>query len=276
MKKPLLLLVVSCLVIISSPLLLAQSNSVVQGATKDKPFVNSLGMKFVPVPGTKVLFSIWDTRVQDYRVYAEANAGVDGAWKSPWGWMGKDKPHVAFTQGDEEPVVEVSWDDAKAFCVWLTKKERSEGKIGPNDEYRLPTDKEWTTAAGTTKYPWGDQWPPPKGVANYWACQWDDYVYTSPVGSFPANPFGLYDMGGNVWQFCEDWYRGDLNDPAMLLRRPGLAQDGGGMKFHVTRGSSWHLGDADDTQSGYHINWSGKRGSDVGFRCVLASGPLSP
>lgn len=62
----------------------------ITGATKEKPFANSLGMKFVPVPGTKVLFSIWDTRVRDYRVYELANPGVDASWKSPSYKRGSD------------------------------------------------------------------------------------------------------------------------------------------------------------------------------------------
>jgi formylglycine-generating enzyme required for sulfatase activity len=240
------------------------------------PFVNSLGMKFVPVPGTNVLFSIWDTRVQDYRAYAEANPGVDPRWKTPWSWMGPTRLHEAFTQGDDHPAIDVSWEDAKAFCAWLTKKERGEGKIGPGAEYRLPFDREWTAAVGPAKYPWGgDVWPPPRGVANYWERKWDDFEYTSPVGSFAPNRYGLYDMGGNVWQLCEDWYRGDMNDPGLLARRPGLKNDGGGMKFHVMRGSSWHMGDADDTLSAYHLH-AVNRSPEVGFRCVLASGPSAP
>src|SRR5579862_7070324 len=146
------------------------------GATRDKPFVNSLGMKFVPVPGTKVLFSIWDTRVRDYRAYVEANPRVLAAWHN--------FPLREFKQGEDHPVASMSWDDAKAFCAWLTQKERKEGKIGQDQEYRLPTDSEWSVAVGPGKYPWGNNWPPPKGAGNYDpSFKVDDYVNTSPVGS---------------------------------------------------------------------------------------------
>ena len=134
-----------------------------------KPFENSLGMKFVPVPETKALFSIWDTRVKDYRAYASASSGVDGSWQSP-----------GFTQGEDHPVVKVSWDEVKAFCAWLTQKERSEGKISASQSYRLPSDGEWSVAVGLNEsqsgtpqakdsrtpdvYPWGTQWPPPRGA----------------------------------------------------------------------------------------------------------------
>jgi hypothetical protein len=81
--------------------------------TKEHPFENSLGMKFVPVPGTKVLFSVWDTRVKDYRIFADAT-------KHDW-------PKTTFNQTEEHPAVNVSWDDATAFCKWLAEKERSAG-----------------------------------------------------------------------------------------------------------------------------------------------------
>lgn len=129
-----------------------------------KSFVNSLGMEFTEVPGTDVLFCLWETRVQDYRAYAEASSDVDTEWQNP-----------GFTQGDTHPVVNVSWNDAKAFCAWFSRKE---GKT-----YRLPTDAEWSvavglreSAAGSPKdkhckvsgvYPWGTQWPPPNDAGNY-------------------------------------------------------------------------------------------------------------
>jgi formylglycine-generating enzyme required for sulfatase activity len=98
---------------------------------------NSLGMKFVSVSGTSVLFSIWETRVQDYTAYVQVASGADGSWKNP-----------GFSQTATHPVVNVSWDDAKGFCVWLTEKERREGKLPDGSQYRLPTDSEWSWAVG--------------------------------------------------------------------------------------------------------------------------------
>ena len=110
-------------------------------------FVNTLGMPFVPVPGTDVQFSMWETRVKDYAAYAAANAGVDAGvdarWKKPFG----DR----FKQEDTHPVVNVSWEDANAFCAWLTKKELAAGKIKAGQKYRLPTDAEWSVAVGLGK-----------------------------------------------------------------------------------------------------------------------------
>ncbi|MCX6887732.1 MAG: SUMF1/EgtB/PvdO family nonheme iron enzyme [Verrucomicrobia bacterium] len=221
---------------------------------------NTLSMEFVKVPNTEVMFSIWDTRVSDYRAYADANSGVGQSWKNP-----------SFEQTDDHPVVNVSWVDAQAFCAWLTKKERGEGKIKADQIYRLPTDAEWSVAVGlegeaggTPKdkdskikgvYPWGTQWPPPKGAGNYnKSLGVDDYDYTSPVGSFAPNKHGLYDMGGNVWQWCEDWY-----DGAQTSR--------------VLRGASWGIDDPGYLLSSNRGNFNpGSRSNSVGFRCVLVGG----
>lgn len=128
-------------------------------------------------------------------------------WKNP-GW----------TQTDEHPVVNVSWNDAVAFCDWLSTKEAK--------KYRLPTEAEWEYACRantTTRYYSGDSEDSLQGVANIadaslkrkfagasWAKEWDDgYPFTAPVGKFKPNAFGLYDMHGNVYQWCSDWYDKD-------------------------------------------------------------------
>jgi len=229
-------------------------------ATKDNPFVNSLGMKFVPVPGSKALFSIWDTRMKDYRAFAEANSGANPRWKK-----------TDFKQTEEEPVASVTWQMAKTFCKWLTQKEQDDKTIGQDWEYRLPTDAEWSTAAGPTKYPYGDHWPPPLAAGNYSpALGEDNFKNTSPVGSFAANKYGLFDMGGNVYQWCEDWYEPKMNDPAVVAKFAVLKQ-GGGHRTRVIRGGAYYSADEEMIESRARASdrpIDGNGGN--GFRCVLA------
>jgi len=279
-------------------------------ATKGKPFVNSLGMKFVPVDigggptkGKRVLFSIWDTRVQDYAAYA-AGKGVDD------GWSKQSYGDVPIGRELDHPVVSVSWKDARAFCLWLTNKETAEGKLPKGLEYRLPMDEEWSWAVGlpaevgdspaekagnktseskgkeslynSVDFPWGKDYPPKGKVGNYadeayhgkfpfkedakeeWAKhRWiqgytDGYPTTSPVGSFPANAHGLYDMGGNVWQWCEDFFRGHAS----------FTKD---LDFPVLRGASWNTSDRALLLSSSRLPFlPGLGASNFGFRCVLA------
>jgi len=223
-----------------------------------KAFENTLGMSFVPVPGVKVKFCIWETRVKDYAAYATANADVDANWQSP-----------GYPQADTQPVVNVSWNDAQAFCAWLTKKEQAAGKLKSGQRYRLPADAEWSVAVGLghepgntpwekhqrieDTYPWGKEWPPPKGAGNYaGSLSVDNFSYTSPVGSFAANAYGIHDLGGNVWEWCEDW-----NDPVLK-------------EFRALRGGAFSLGNRNGLLSSYRFNYTPDiRYGLNGFRCVL-------
>lgn len=243
-------------------------------ATMADPFVNSLGMKFVPVPGTKVLFSIWETRVQEYETFARAT--------------GHEVKKPDFAQGPTHPAVNVSWDDAQAFCAWLSKKERR--------MYRLATDAEWSMAiglgiesggtpsdmawrAGDKGYLWdggqepltkgggsfAGQWPPPRGAGNFADetsktrhADWgvingyaDGFTETAPAGSFTANQFGIYDLAGNVQEWCEDWFSVDHS-------------------IRVFRGGAWNVANELELLSAYRAGAEpASRRSDCGFRCVL-------
>jgi formylglycine-generating enzyme required for sulfatase activity len=157
--------------------------------------------------------------------------------------------------------------------LWLTKKEMAEGKIKAGQKYRLPTDAEWSVAVGLGKekgntpqekslgikdvYPWGKEWPPPKGAGNYDEdFKVDKFDYTSPVGSFAANKLGLHDMGGNVYEWCEDWY-----DPAAKA-------------YRVLRGASWLDYAPILLLSSFRVSITPdyRYNLFIGFRCVLVGG----
>jgi hypothetical protein len=273
---------------IANPLAQDQVPTALGKATKEQPWQNSLGMKFVTVPGTQVLFCIWDTRVQDYLAFVDAtgNDTTGGMWslgQDGWKQLGATWKEPGFSQGTTHPVVGVSWDDATAFCAWLTMRERRSGVLPAGASYRLPTDQEWSVAVGLSSepgttpeeknskvrlFPWGTMWPPPPGAGNYCGLEAkigneptgliviedynDGYPRTSAVGSFPANKYGLYDMAGNVWQYCEDWFN------------PEKA-------FRVLRGASWYDSNPARILSSFRrLHTPDRRGADAGFRCVLA------
>jgi formylglycine-generating enzyme required for sulfatase activity len=256
------------------------------GPKPGAPWENSLGMKFVPVPGTNVLFCIWETRVQDYEAFVKAtghNAGK--GWRDPEAAINYA---AGFSQTPLHPVVNVSWNDAVAFCRWLTEKERAEGKLSAGQEFRLPTDAEWSLAvglppeAGATPedkdgkipnlYPWGTGYPPPSGSGNYssegdgWYAnrpvKIDGYTdgarFTARVGSYNANRLGIYDMGGNVWEWCDDWFNAERKD-------------------RVVRGASFNQSASSRLLSSHRApSPSSRRDFNFGFRCVVTLGASSP
>ncbi len=252
-------------------------------ATKDAPFVNSLGMKFVPVPitggptgGQRVLFSVWETRVQDYALFAEE---TKRAWRKQ-----------NFEQGPTHPAVHIAREDATAFCRWLTERERQAGRIGAGEAYRLPSDHEWSCAAGLggredashsveekmhrikDAFPWGTAWPPPATAGNYAGDEAreamvfsnitfipghrDAFPATAPVGSFLPNSAGLLDLGGNVWEWA--------------TAAPGVMS---GPWF--TRGACFADGHRQNLlSSSRHLRAEGFHDASIGFRVVLA--PTAP
>jgi formylglycine-generating enzyme required for sulfatase activity len=125
-------------------------------------------------------------------------------WVPGANWRQPDGPGTNIIGKEQHPVVHVSWDDAVAYATWAGK--------------RLPTEAEWEYAArgGLTdkKFVWGDQEPEGKKQhANIWHGSFPDsnsaddgYIYTAPVKSYPPNGYGIYDMAGNVWEWCSDWY----------------------------------------------------------------------
>jgi len=132
---------------------------------------------------------------------------------------------------DTKPAITVSWDDAQQYVAWLSKM--------TGRSYRLLTEAEWEYAARagtTTAYYWGDEIG--KGNANCMGCGSEENKQTSPVGSFPANPFGLYDMAGNVWQWVQDCYSRNYDQAPT----DGSASTGQDCTYRVARGGTWNLG----------------------------------
>ena len=187
-----------------------------------------------------------------YQTDAEKGDGsycwTGSAWEKKAGvnWRCDAQGNVRRSSELNHPVIRVSWNDAVAYCDWLSRKT---GKT-----YRLPTEAEWEYAARSGgknyKYSWGNFGPEGKRGGNVadesakrvWNCSWawegydDGFAFTAPVGSFDPNELGLYDMTGNVWEWCEDWYdakyyqKSPQNDP----KGPSSGD------YRVLRGGSWY------------------------------------
>ena len=141
------------------------------------------------------------------------------------------KVQPAWTRTDREPMVCVSWQDAKAYAQWMSKKT---GKT-----YRLPTAAEWEYAARagtTTPFYWGQAVGSGNAVCDGCGTAWDN-KQPAPVGSLPPNPLGLYDMAGNVWQWTQDCY----DESYKATPTDGSAAIGMDSCYRVARGGSWNI-----------------------------------
>ena len=276
-------------------------------------FTNSLGMEFVGIPGLNVGFAKYETTVGLFRLFVEetghdADKGMYRQITTPEElqahWEETRRPtnsvnlnrfppsylqlggwrNPGYEQTDNHPIAGMSLNDALEFCRWLTGKERVLEKITEAHEYTLPSDYEWSIAAGMADerkdllpqerhelalepnselsqiFPWGKWTDDAPARGNYWSDS-DPYEMAAPVGQFPPTEHGLYDLGGNVSEWCRDSYD---------QRR----------EFGALRGNSWYgmAEKAEETEEAELMSaWRNKpvnskphkRNATFGFRCVL-------
>ena len=225
------------------------------------------------VPGSAV-FSPPDHPVplNDFLRWWKYVPGAD--WRHPEG------PASTVVGREHHPVVHVAYDDAEAFAHWAGK--------------RLPTEAEWEFAArgglAGRRFPWGDELTPEgRWMANIFEGRFPDqntaidgHAATAPVASYPPNAYGLFDMSGNVWQWCRDWYRTDAyarlaangvvaQNPVVLRVADAVDNQDPNVPKRVQRGGSFLC--SDQYCSRYVVGMRGKGAPDnssnnLGFRCI--------
>lgn len=206
------------------------------------------------------------------------NLGVNDWWKIEKGasWKHPQGKNSSSKGQENLPVVHISWYDAMAYAKWAGK--------------RLPTEAEWEYAArggqATKVFPWGDDFEEGLSKANFWQGDFpvtntveDGYIKLAPVKSFAPNSYGLYDMAGNVWEWCNDWYRSDYYE-CLAQEKTSTNPSGPPNSFDpympyaaqkIIRGGSFLCNDS--YCSGYRVAARMKSSPDTGlehtgFRCV--------
>lgn len=213
-----------------------------------------------------------------YRTEAETDGTGGWGYNPKTGRSEGRKPEYhwrkpGFPQGEHHPVINVTWKDAMAFCEWLSRKEGA--------TYRLPTEAEWEYAcrAGTTfRYNSGDTPASLTAVGQVYEAAGgqfehvqdlvikpgDGHSFTAPAGSFKPNAFGLYDMHGNVWEWCSDWYGADYYAKSPVDDPQG--PETGGRR--VRRGGAWNSFPLWARASFRNWNSPESRCVNLGFRVV--------
>lgn len=278
----------------------------------DRPWSNStiLGVPFLAVAGNPpFLGAKTETPNKAFQAFVKATNRDMGALESITADGSKDigrswrEPFGPKEGGENHPVVGVSWDDAVAFCQWLTQRDQERNVLTRSWRYKLPTSEEWDRMVGKLPYPWGRAFPPTLEQGNYarpellnrnysanWPSAWhtlmdnytkesqyapDGFPFTCPVDSGgrgePSLPF--LHLGGNVAEWCDSWYRAPLGAANEARLHPRLKDDRGGQHYRVVRGGSWfdHLDPALLRTDSVWAEPPSTRNDRIGFRIILVN-----
>ena len=250
--------------------LMGSTNSDSQAYDNEKP-QHRLYLDEYYIDTYEVTNTSFEQFVQDtsYQTTAEKTGGgyahVSGSWDYVEGadWRHPHGPSSSLDGLGNHPVVQVSWDDATAYCEWRGA--------------RLPTEAQWEKAArGTDEriYPWGNTFDGSrvnfcdKNCSLGWATKDTDdgYAFTAPVGSYPsgASPYGLYDMAGNAWEWVRDWYLDTFYNSSPFENPAGPSSG----QYRIVRGGSWDgVASVVRTALRYRVDLT-DRNVVMGLRCV--------
>ena len=257
---------------------------------------DNVKMEFVPIPAGEFMMGSEEGENDERPVHKVV-------FKKPF-WMAKtevtmqqyeqfkevkytpEPNEIPMPKGADYPVCGVSWKDAQAFCEWLTTKERRRGRLPEGYEYTLPTEAEWEYAcrAGTTE----------DFAGNVDQMAWYNHnsgEKTNPVAKKKPNAWGLYDMHGNVYEWCDDiWYNSYLNapedgsqrgdasneywvDPSLWGKESGVIYRLYNDDYHVVRGGCWTYSAQDCRSSNRYYHKTNFKLNYLGFRPVLLWNP---
>ena len=267
-------------------------------------WTNSLQMQLLPAPnGARFWAGRTETTVEQFSTFAAATGlvptsinsiTVNGATNIGLTWVN------AFPdQSPSHPVVGVSWEEAKAFCEWLTQTELSMGRLTERQRYSLPTSAQWTILAGNYRFPWGESFPPNANQGNYagnevigpdWPPTWNSLVleYNDPqsprtvkVGRYAGNVNRFDSLAGNAAEWCDSWYsesQSHSRQSDWTIPSGRLKSDRGGKYFRVVRGGSW-FDSKDEDMLRTSTEWAetpDTRNDRVGFRVILIEESANP
>ena len=210
--------------------------------------IPGMGMAFVWLDALGCWVGKYEVTNEEFRQFR--NGHRSGGWARGRGKGTGSEVHSL--DGKRQPVVAVSYVDAAAFANWLTRRERRHGRLRGDWQYRLPTAQEWAAYArcgGNREFPWGNEWPPARGNYGEITGYADGFAVTCPVEDSGCNEWGLYGVGGNVWEWTTE----------------------GSESRRAARGGSWYYSYRYSLQHRYRLfgHVTSRSSFSLGFRLVL-------